>query len=233
MDSLRKTAIIVGVLFITAMFTGMLRYILLDPIIDAPDYLTAVSANENLLLIGVILFSITAVALAGIAIMMYPILKKQNGALALGYVGARIIEGVLFIIAILAILTLFTLSKEFVKAGTPDSSYFQLFGTLLLAVRDWAYNLLWPVTLGLGGLMFYYLLYKSKLVPQWLSTWGFVGAILFPLSSLSLFGSTILDVFRLPLVANEMILVVWLLVKGFKLQEFKSKGEKDEKNVLF
>jgi hypothetical protein len=230
MNSYRKTAIIVGALFITAMFTGMLRYVLLDPILDAPDYLTNVSANENLLLIGVLLFFITAVALMGIAIVMYPILKKQNGALALGYVGVRIIEGVLLIISILAILTLFTLSKEFVNAGTPDISYFSTFGTLLLAVRNWAYNLLWPITLGLGGLMFYYLLYKSKLVPRWLSAWGFIGAILFPLSSISLFNSTILDIFRLPLVFNEIVLVVWLIVKGFNLSEIVSESVKTYTN---
>ena len=106
MDSDRKTAIIVGLLFITAMVAGMLRFVLLDPILDAPDYLINVSANENLVIIGTLSFFILAVALVGIAIAMYPILKKQNEALALGYVGARIVEGVLFVVAILAILTL-------------------------------------------------------------------------------------------------------------------------------
>ena len=98
---------------------------------------------------------IDAVAVAGIGIMIYPILKKHNEALALGYVGARIIEGVLFIVTALTILTLFTLSQEFVKAGAPDASYFQTLGDLLLAVRHYAYNVLWPITLSLGALMYY------------------------------------------------------------------------------
>ena len=215
MTSSRKTARIVGVLFITAMVAGMLRFVLLDPILDAPDYLIKVSENESKVIIGALSFFILAIALVGIAIMMYPILKKQNEALALGYVGARIIEGVLFVVAILAILTIWTLSQEFVKAGAPDDSYYQTLGELLLAVRYWAYNVLWPITLSLGGLMFYYLLYQSKLIPRWLSVWGFIGALFFPVAWLSLFGPTISGPFLLPLVLNEMVLAVWLIVKGF------------------
>ena len=215
MTSSRKTARIVGVLFITAMVAGMLRFVLLDPILDAPDYLIKVSENESKVIIGALSFFILAIALVGIAIMMYPILKKQNEALALGYVGARIIEGVLFVVAILAILTIWTLSQEFVKAGAPDDSYYQTLGELLLAVRYWAYNVLWPITLSLGGLMFYYLLYQSKLIPRWLSVWGFIGALFFPVAWLSLFGPTISGPFLLPLVVNEMVLAAWLILKGF------------------
>ena len=215
MNTRRKTARIVGVLFITAMVAGMVRYVLLDPILDAPDYLINVSANETEVIIGVLFFYILAVAVAGIAIVIYPILKKYNEALALGYVAARIVEAVLFIVAILTILTLWTLSQEYVKAGAPDASYFQAAGELLLAVRYWAYNVLWPITLSLGALMFYYLLYQSKLIPRWLSVWGFIGAILFPVAWLSLLGSTISGPFLLPLVLNEVVLAVWLIVKGF------------------
>jgi hypothetical protein len=215
MNTSRKTARIVGVLFITAMVAGGLRFFLLDPILDGPDYLTNVSANEDRVIIGAFSFFLLAVALAGIAIVIYPILKQQNEALALGYVGARLVEGVLFIVAILTILTLMRLSREFVKAGAPDASYFQTLGDLLLAVRYYAYNVLWPITLSLGGLMFYYLLYQSQLIPRWLSVWGLIGAPLFPAAPLSLFGSTISGLFLLPLVVNEMVLAVWLIAKGF------------------
>jgi hypothetical protein len=210
-----KTARMVGVLFITAMVAGMLRYVLFDPILDAPDYLVDISASKTQLIIGVLSFFVLAVALAGIAIVMYPILRKQNEALALGYVAARIVEGVLYIVAMLAILTLWTLSQRFVEAGAPDASYFQTLGELLLAVRYWAYNVLWPVIIGLGSLMFYCLLYQSRLIPRWLSVWGLIGAPLFPVAWLSLFGPKISGPFLLPLVANEMVLAVWLIVKGF------------------
>jgi hypothetical protein len=215
MNSNRKTAIIVGVLFITAMVAGMLRYVLSDPILDASDYLDKVAANEKQVIIGAVAFFILAVALAGIAIVIYPILRKHNEALALGYVSARIFEGVLSIVTILAILTLWTLSQEYVKTGAPDASYFQTLGNLLLAVRYRAYNVLSPITLSLGALMFYYLLYQSKLIPRWLSVWGLIGAPLFPVAWLSLFGSTISGFFIIPIVVNKMVLAVWLIVKGF------------------
>ena len=215
MNTIRETARIVGLLFITAFVAGGIRYFLLDPILDDPDYLINIAADKNRVIIGALSFLILAVALAGIAIVMYPILKKHNEALALGYVSTRIVEAVLFMIVIISILTLWTLSQKFVKAGAPDASYFQTLGDFLLAVRYWAYNVLWPIILGLGALMFYFLLYQSQLIPRWLSVWGLIGAPLFPIAWLSLFGPTISGFFVLPLVLNEMVLAVWLIVKGF------------------
>ena len=194
--------------------SGMIRYFLLTPILEAPDYLIQVSANENRVIIGTLFFFINAFMIAGVAIMMYPILKKYNEALSLGYVGARIVEGVLIIIAILAILTLLTLSVKFVEAGAPDTPYFQTTGDLLLALHNWAYSVFWAIIVSLSSLMFFYLLYQSKLIPRWLSVWGFIGAILFPVGSVTLFGSPN-PVFVLPLVVSEWTLIVWLIVKGF------------------
>ncbi|MBK5191061.1 MAG: DUF4386 domain-containing protein, partial [Methanosarcinales archaeon] len=97
MDSHRKTAISVGILFITATVAYSLGVIFLDPILGGSDYLTKVSENENQVIIGALLVLIDAVAVAGIGIVIYPILKKHNETLALGYAGARIVESVLFI----------------------------------------------------------------------------------------------------------------------------------------
>ena len=224
MDKNRKTARIVGLLFITLMVAGLLSAVFSEPI-HAPDYLINVSENENQVTIGALFSSIMAVALVGVAITVYPILKKHNEALALGYVAATIIDGVLFIASILARLTLLTLSKEFVKAGAPHTSYFQTTGALLLAVHNWAYDVLWPITVGLGALMFYYLFYQSKLIPRWLSVWGFIGAILFPAASVSEF-------FILPLVVNECILAVWLIVKGFNPSGIASESAKTDINKV-
>ena len=214
MNTSRKTARIVGLIYMIGIISGMIRYFLLTPILEAPDYLIQVSANENRVIIGTLFFFINAFMIAGVAIMMYPILKKYNEALSLGYVGARIVEGVLIIIAILAILTLLTLSVKFVEAGAPDTPYFQTTGDLLLALHNWAYSVFWAIIVSLSSLMFFYLLYQSKLIPRWLSVWGFIGAILFPVGSVTLFGSPN-PVFVLPLVVSEWTLIVWLIVKGF------------------
>ena len=98
MDANRKTAIIVGVLFITATVVSSLYYVILDPILDAPDYLIKVSENANQVIIGVLLYLIDCAAVVAIPIMLFPIFKKHNESLALGYVGSRIIESVTLIV---------------------------------------------------------------------------------------------------------------------------------------
>jgi hypothetical protein len=215
MDSNRKTAIIVGVLFITATVAYSLGVIFLDPILGGSDYLNKASENEKQVILGAFLVLIDSVAVAGIAIMIYPILKKHNEALALGYAGARIVEGVLFIVNVIAILTLLKLSQEFVKAGATDAFYYQTLGTLLLAAGDWAFLLGFGLAFTLSALILNFLLYQSKLIPRWLSGWGFVGAALLWVYYLLQHFSINLEILFLPIAVQEMIFAVWLIIKGF------------------
>ncbi|MHA2237277.1 MAG: DUF4386 domain-containing protein, partial [Candidatus Hodarchaeales archaeon] len=140
MNSENMTAKIVGGLFITASAAVILTYIPLGFIIDrTPDYLVKVSANENQVLIGMLLELIWALAVIGIPIMLFPILKKHDETLALGFFSFRLIEGIITLIGTIALLSLLTLSQAFVQAGTPASSHYQTLGDLLLAVRDWSF----------------------------------------------------------------------------------------------
>jgi hypothetical protein len=219
MDSYRKIAIIVGVLFITATVTSILGGSLVASIIDSPDDLLNVSANENQIVLGILLVLIDAIAVALIAILMFPILKKHHEGLALSYVGLRIFEAVIFIVGVISILSLLTLSQKYGE-GALDLSYFQALGTLLLGVWDWTWVLGPLIFFALSTLPFYYLLYQSKLIPQWLSGWGLIGGILVTLYGvLALFGfsttSTIAIFLFLPIAVQEMALAVWLIVKGF------------------
>jgi hypothetical protein len=213
MDSNRKTAIIVGVLFITAMVSSLLSGVFSGSI-DDPDYLTAVSANENQVLIGVLLMLTLTASVVAIPIVMFPILKKHNESLALGYVGAKIFEGFFDAVIAISLLLLVTLSREFVKAGAPVASYFQTSGALLLALYDWS-SVPENFPYGLGALIFSYLLYKSKLIPRWLSGWGLIGATLMLATGLIRMFDPSLIYGALPLLLCEMVLAVWLIVKGF------------------
>jgi len=178
MDTSRKIAIIVGVFYIVATVAGMLSLSFSEPALNAPDYLVNVSASENQVLIGALFELIMAVSVAGIGITVYPVLRKHNTSSAIGYFGARIVEGVIFFIGVISLLTLLTLSQEFVKAGAPDASYFQTSGELLLAARDWGGHVVLDVAVfPLGALILNFLLYRSKLIPRWLSGWGLIGAI--------------------------------------------------------
>jgi len=235
MNSNRKTAIIVGVLFITATVAGILSVVFLRPILEEPLNLIKVSANENQVIIGGLFELIMAVACVGIAIWLYPVLKKHNEALALGSVGFRIIEGALYIVAVTGLLSLLTLSQEFVKAGAPVASNSQTLGTLLLAARDWAGEL-GMIAFCLGALMYYYIFYQSKLIPRFISGWGFLGAALSLAGGLFvMFGlyspfSTIGILLDLPIAVNEMVLAVWLIVKGFNPSAIASLSAKTDIN---
>ena len=216
MDSNRKTAIIVGVLFVIATVAPIVSAFFIGPIYET-DYLSAVSANENQVLMGVLLLLTMTAAIVSIPIMMFPILRKNNERLALGYVGARIFEGFFSAVNIISLLSIISLSREFALAATPVTSYFQTSGALLLSGFDWGSILLdFPFTI--GALVFNYLLYKSKLIPRWLSAMGLIGAALWLMNALlrmfSLSPSS-LEILALPIAAQEMIFAAWLIAKGF------------------
>jgi len=214
MNSYRKTAIVVGVLFITATVTAILSLVSLGTILVPPDYLTKVSANENQVIISVILWLILAVSVMGIGVMMFPVLKKYDEGLALAYAGIRLIEAVFIIAASVSLLSLLTLGQEYV-AEALDATYYQPSGALLLALHDWSFVIGTLIFLGLGGLCLNYLLYQLRPIPRWLSAWGLIGATLvFIYGLLALFG---LDpgLLAAPIAVQEMVFAVWLIVKGF------------------
>jgi hypothetical protein len=217
----RKNAISVGVLFIIATVLGVMgKMKFLSPILDAPDLLIKVSNNQNQVIIGSLLVLASAFACAGIAIGLYPVLRKHNEALALGSVGFRVLEAMLYIVGVVCTLSLLKLSQGFESAGAANASPFQISGTLLLAVKDSA-GMLSVVTFTMGALMYYYVFYRSKLIPRWLSGWGIVGAALsLACILLTMFGqlipfSTVFILLQLPIGLQEMVLALWLIAKGF------------------
>ena len=213
MDSDRKTAIVTGILFLTVLVSSMLSGAF-SGYIENPNYLITIFADELRVLTGV-LFMVTLTASVAIPIVLYPVLKRRNGRLALGYVVARIFEG-FFDVIIYGIvpLLLVTLSLEFVEAGAPEDSYFQTAGALLVALRDWA-SILENFPYGLGALILNIVLYRSKLVPRWLSVWGLLGAILLiAMGVVRLFGNTVI-LLAIPILLNELVLAMRLIVKGF------------------
>jgi hypothetical protein len=219
MDSYRKTAIIVGALFIIATVSAILTIGILGTTLEPPGYLTAVATNETQVILAVICWLILAVSVLGIGVMMYPILKKYHGGLAQGYVALRLVETMCIVISSICLMTLLTMSKEF-GAGTVDASYYLPTGSLLITLQDWSFSIGTLIFLGLGGLALNYGLYELKLVPKWLSLWGLIGATCIAIYGLlALFdlttGSMILNILAAPIAVQEMVFAVWLIVKGF------------------
>ncbi|MHA1968305.1 MAG: DUF4386 domain-containing protein [Candidatus Hodarchaeales archaeon] len=210
-----------GVLFIITTVAAIISGAFLLPILEASDYLTKVSANENQVMLGALFYFIMAAGGACIALPMYPILKKYNEGMALGAVGFRFIEGAIFMVGVFCVLSLVTVSQEFVAAGALEPSYFQTLGELLLAGYTIAHSLIPGVfAFSIGALMYYYIFYQTKLVPRWLAVWGLIGVSLGIVNGLydmfsGISDETISMLLDLPIFAQEMVLAVWLIVKGF------------------
>ena len=226
MVSSRKSAMIVGILFILATLAGVLSGVIGGTTTD-PDFFVNISDNENGVMIGALLVLVMAIAIAFIPIAIYPILKKYNESLALGYIVLRTIEVILFTTVVVILLSLVTLNQEFILAGSPDDSYFQTLSTTLIDGIEWAEGVCSTIFFGLSALILYYVLYQSKFIPRWLSGWGIIGAILyFAAGFLPLFGhdsrSTVFILLNVPLGVNEMVFGVWLVIKGFNIPEIES-----------
>lgn len=211
----RKTAIIVGALFIIGTVSGALSVILAGSALSDPNYLIKFSEMQNQILMGSLCVLTMGLSLAMMSVMLFPILKKYNEALALGAVVFRgALEAVLYIAIVISWLILLTVSQEYVKAGVSDASHFQALGSLVLRASDQIGSLL-DIVFSLGALMIYYLFYQSKLIPRWLSVWGLVGAMLYLASGLFAMFSMDFGILEAPLALQEMVLAVWLIVKGF------------------
>jgi hypothetical protein len=223
-DFYRKTAIIVGALFIIATVTAIMSIAFIGSTLDPPEYLTNVSANENQVIIAVILWLILAVSVMGIGFMMFPILKRYDEGLALGYVILRLVEAIFIIVASISLLSLLTLSQEYDPLTSP-ASYYLPSGTLLLAIQDWSFTVGTLIFLGLGGLPLYYLLFQSNLVPRWLSAWGFIGAAMVLLYGLMALFDLDPSFLAAPIAVQEMVFAVWLIVKGFNPSAIDSQEE--------
>ncbi len=232
MNTNKKTAIIVGVLYIIGTVAGVLSVAVLTPVLNDPDYLIKVSTNEAQIVTGALFVLLMGFALAMVPVLLFPILKKHDEALALGYVVFRgALETVTYIAMVISQFFLIIVSQEYVAAGAPKASYFQTLGALFLQGRD-SINTILIIVFSLGALMLYYLFYQSKLIPRWISVWGFV-AILLHLTTgflimfhlMSAF-STINMVVNLPIGLQEMVMAIWLIVKGFNSSAIASESAK-------
>jgi hypothetical protein len=232
MNTYKNIARTMGILYIIGTITGFLSRVVTGPILNSQDLLASISANANRITLGALFVLTMGLALAMVPVIGYSVLRKFNETLALGYVVFRgALEGVYYLAIFVSWLLVLPLSQVY-QAGSPDASNMRVLANVLLEVKEIA--VFGTIVFCLGGLMFYYLLFQSKLVPQWLSGWGFFALILdFTVSLLVMYGffgsmSTISDVLQIPIFLQEMVLAVWLIVKGFNPSAFAALSAKTE-----
>ncbi|WP_373233541.1 DUF4386 domain-containing protein [Cohnella sp.] len=216
---------IVGILFIVAAVSAIVGVLLYQPILNNPDYLIQGSTHANQVILGAIMELILVVSVVGTATAMYPFLQRYNRTIAIWHVCFRFMEAIVIVIGIISVLALLSLSQQYIASGTPALAAYQVSGTLLKAVHDWTFILGPNFFLGLNTMMYSYIFYKTLLVPRFIALMGMTGSAMILLAALlEMFG--VIDqvsgwgiLLALPIFATEMTLAVWLLMRGFRLNQ--------------
>jgi len=215
---------IFGIFFILSFVSYGVGNGLIESIVNVPDILSSVYANKTKLIIGVILMAVIHTFFnIGLPAIMLPLLKPYNKHFAYGYFGAAIIATVTLTVGAIFLLLLLPLSDEYIKAGAVATPYFETLVIICKKASFFAYQIGMAIW-GMGGLMFCYLLYQSRLIPRAISIWGYIGYIIFVSGTiLELFGHKIGLELSIPGGLFEIFLSIWLIIKGFNYSKFKPK----------
>jgi len=217
MDSNKRIAKIVGILFITATITSSLSIWITEPIIEATNLLEAFSDKSSQIAVAGLLMLVDAISVAFIAILLFPILKKKSESLALGYVGMRIMEGILFAAYVAVLLTVLFISKEYSASNVQEVSNFKPIGQSFLILAEWTFDIGLGIVFAISAMILNYLLFRFALVPRWLSAWGFLGALVtMTIVLLKFYDIQVTEALDFIIGIQEMVFAVWLIVKGFR-----------------
>lgn len=225
MDTYRTSATAVGVLFLVALILNLVATELMNPILNDPEYLHLAYLNKSTIIIGTLLNATCALAMIFIPIVLYRVVSNEFANLASSYIVFRALEGIFFIYIGIRTLSYISLSAMHNSADSATLPVIQIIGQALQAEIQWATNM-YIIIFCLGGTVFYYLLYRSKLVPRFFSVWGMLSVIiLFAGGVMALFSKGIfadvplmegMTYFAPSIALNELILGIWLIARGFK-----------------
>jgi len=221
MDPVRKSALVTGVLFIVTFITSIPALVLYGPVLNNSHYILGAGADTRIF-VGAFLEVLLAISGIGTAVAIFPVVKRQNEGLALGYVAARIVESTIIAVGIISLLAVVTLRRDFAGGGA-DAASLLIAGKTLVAVHKWTFLLGPGFCAGIeNGLILGYLMYRSRLVPRPIAVLGLIGGTLafaagtaelfqvFPQVSGTAFTLTV------PEALFEAVFGIWLTFKGFR-----------------
>lgn len=215
----KKNAVIVGILFIIAtafLFVGGALY---GPVLDTPDYLQVASPNRTTATVGMLIEFSCILAIPLIPVFAFPALRKHSETLALGYLVFRLFEAVLFVLVDITKLSLIKVSELYLAADSVDAALIENIGNTIQGWNEWGWTF-YVLIFAFGALILYIALYRSKLVPRWISVWGLIAVVLMVTSGvLAMFAielpEAVFGLLVVPIAVQEMVMAVWLIVKGF------------------
>lgn len=217
MTSLRRTAAVAGVLFLITHVTSIAARLLYVPALGNPEYITG-SGPESLVVLAAFLDVLLVVAIVGTGVALYPVVRRQNEGIALGYVALRTLEGAVITAGVVSLLTLVTLRQDLPQVGPETLAL----GSALVAFNNWTFLVGPSFICGTNTLLLAYLLYRSGLVPRFIAVLGLVGGpLVFASGAAQMFGlyeqvSVWAAVAALPVFAWEVCLAVYLIARGFR-----------------
>jgi hypothetical protein len=216
--SMRKTALMGGAFYLITFASSIPAVFLLSPVLNDPNYIVSSGADTQVTW-GAFLDLVNALAAIGTAVALFPVVKRQSEALALGFVTTRIFEAAVIVIGVVSLLTIVTLRQS--GATGAEAHSLVVAGQSLVAVRDWTFLLGPNVMAGLNALLLGTLMYKSGLVPRVIPALGLFGApLLLAVTIATIFGLTEHGsawwVVAAPIFVWELSLGIYLVVKGFK-----------------
>jgi hypothetical protein len=221
MDSTRKTALVAGVLYLLTFVSIPILY-LYGPVREA-GYIAGPGPDTRVF-IGIILEMIVALAGIGTAVVLYPVVKRQNEGVALGFVAVRTLEGGAIFAGVVTLLAVVTLRQS--GAGAAELATSQT----LVSLHDWTFTLSQSLLPAVNALLIGSLLYRSRLVPRILPLLGFIGAPLLVASTMATlfganeYGSAMSGLLTIPIALWEFSLGVYLVVKGFRAAGLRQLG---------
>jgi hypothetical protein len=220
MTSTRKTALVAGIFYLIT-FISIPTLALYRPVLNHQNWIIS-SGGHTAVLVGGFLEVIVALAGIGTAVTLYPVVKRQNEGLALGFVASRVVEGVMIFTGVVSLLSLVTVHQELGAAAGASGASLVATGASHVAVYKWTFLLSQSLMPGINAVLLGSLLYRSRLVPRILPVLGLIGG---PLLIIAVFAmllgqhSSLTGLANLPVIpvaAWEFSLGVWLIVKGFR-----------------
>ncbi len=222
MNSHRTTAVVTGVFFIVAAVAAVIALTLEGPVLNNANYIVRGSGDDSRVVFGGFFEVILAISVIGTAVTLFPIVKRQNESLALGYVAGRVLEAVVIVVGIISILSVVTLRQDFAGATGANAASLLVAGKSLVVIHNWTFLFGPSLAIGVNTLLLAYLMFTSRLVPRLIPVLGLIGGpVIFAAGTAEMFGlfqqvSAWGAIAAIPVTAWELSLAVWLIVKGFK-----------------
>ena len=216
MNTNKKTSRILGIAFLIQFATSF-AIIWIKPAWHIPGDIGAtllmIADHPLLLQANIFLDMLTALGVIFLGAVLFVTLRNQNEKFAISALGFYILEGALLVASKIATFSLLHLSHEFAQAGQPE--YVLTIGNLFLESMNYVDDVLVMLAFCVGGIIFYYLLHKSHLVPRWLSLWGLIAIIPLLIGTLAaILNMEIPLILYLPYLPFELVIGIWIFMKG-------------------